>query len=133
MLKQAESRHSPISKDLDIVKDTSGQHMEINHMDLALLDSSFLFKKEPLKRNSGVARLFQQMWSMILKKLLHVSRNKFLVLFQLVLPLLYLNITFFALQAFPGFRNPEALNVATLEVLFAPHSTNKFFLSLFKN
>ncbi|OXA56781.1 ATP-binding cassette sub-family A member 3 [Folsomia candida] len=133
VLKQAESRHSPISKDLDIVKDTSGQHMEINHMDLALLDSSFLFKKEPLKRNSGVARLFQQMWSMILKKLLHVSRNKFLVLFQLVLPLLYLNITFFALQAFPGFRNPEALNVATLERYEVVGKTTTFVKCLSTN
>ncbi len=84
-------------------------------MDLALVDTSFLFKKEPLKRNVGLARLCQQMWSMILKKLLHVSRNRFVMLSQMILPLIYLNTTFFALQAFPGFRNPDPLNVATLE------------------
>lgn len=112
VLKDAEGRQSP-SSDLDIVKDTSAHHVD---MSLALVETSFLFKKDPLQKNSGLARLCQQMWTMITKKLLHVSRNKFLIFFQLILPLIYLNTTFFALNAFPGFRNPEPLNVATLEV-----------------
>ncbi|CAL8074946.1 unnamed protein product [Orchesella dallaii] len=64
------------------------------------------------ERNTGLTLMLQQLWGMLIKRFLFITRNKMLTLGALQLPVAYVAITFCIMNAFPGFNDPEPLLIS---------------------
>ncbi|ODM97667.1 ATP-binding cassette sub-family A member 3 [Orchesella cincta] len=63
-------------------------------------------------RNTGLTLWLQQLWGMLIKRMLFITRNHMLVFGALQLPISYVVITFCIMNAFPGFNDPAPLIIS---------------------